>query len=417
MSDIREDQHPRTALVLDDEARIGAMVCKVLSMIGIAARHFTEPLSFLAEAKRSQPQLIVVDLALGQSDAVEVIRKLDVLKFPGLVLLISGRDEATLAEIERIGRLHGLRMLPSLRKPFRASELKAVLEEVPKSDRLETQRIDSAPQQLLRDIDLGAALREHWLEVWYQPKIDLHSYSICGAEALIRARHPDHGIIQPVDLLPPAGDPLYKPLSHFVVKRAIDDWGKLSDAGYPLRLAVNMPASVLNSPGFVDVVRSLIPVGRDFPGLIVEVTEDEIIRDPNWVHEVAMQLRLCNVALSIDDFGCAYASLSRLRDMPFREVKLDRSFVSNCADDALKRGLCATVADLAHRFGATACGEGVETADDGRCLADLGFDTAQGYYFAKPMPRQEFLEFLSRQQSKSTCGFGLSDTARAAAKA
>jgi EAL domain-containing protein (putative c-di-GMP-specific phosphodiesterase class I)/ActR/RegA family two-component response regulator len=417
MSDRPEQERPRTALVLDDEAHIGAIVCKVLQMTGVTAGQFTEPISFLAEVKRSQPQLIVVDLALGQSDAIEVIRKLEVLKFPGLVLLISGRDEATLAEIERIGRSHGLRMLPSLRKPFRAAALKAALEAPAKFDSPGPQQPDSPPRPRPQNVNLQEALRQHWLEVWYQPKVDLRSQAICGAEALIRARHPHYGIIGPVDLLPPASDPLYRPLSLFVVQRAIADWKAFCDAGHSLKLAVNMPASVLNAPGFVDAVRNLIPTGSDFPGLIVEVTEDEIIRDPNWIHEVAMQLRLCNVALSIDDFGSAYASLSRLKDLPFREIKLDRSFVSGCAGDPLKRSLCQTVVDLARRFGAAACGEGVETLEEGRCLVELGFDTAQGYYFAKPMPRNDFLEFLSKRQHEPGWGLKLDAQARTAAQA
>lgn len=396
MNEVIESPFPQTALVLDDEAQIGTMVCKVLSLIGIAAQHFTDPLAFLVEIKRSQPSLVVLDLALGQSDAVEVIRKLDVLKFSGMVLLISGRDAATLAEIERIGRAHGLWMVQSLCKPFRAAELKARLQSVSKPKKTSSENGASAPAQTSNSrIDLGMALQRRWLEVWYQPKIDLRSLAVSGAEALIRARHPERGIVQPVDLLPPAGDPLYKPLSIFVAQRTLADWNTISDAGYPLKLAINTPASVLNAPGFVDVMRNLIPATLAFPGLIVEVTEDEIIRDPDWIHEVAMQLRLCNVALSIDDFGSAYASLSRLKDMPFREVKLDRSFVTNCGSDKLKRAVCQTVVDLAHRFGATACGEGVETSDELQCLTELGFDTAQGYYFAKPMPLQPFVEFLA----------------------
>jgi EAL domain-containing protein (putative c-di-GMP-specific phosphodiesterase class I)/CheY-like chemotaxis protein len=401
MSEVIQQELPKTALVLDDEPQIGTMVCKVLSLVGITARHFTDPIAFLIEIKRSQPPLVFVDLALGQSDAVEVIRKLDVLKFSGMVLLISGRDEATLAEIERIGRSHGLWMAPSLRKPFRAAELKARLQSAFKSERLKLEKTAPPPSDVPQNstIDLGAALQQRWLEVWYQPKVDLRSMSVCGAEALIRARHPERGVIQPVDFLPPAGDPLYRPLSVFVAQQALRDWTVIDSAGHSLKLAINMPASVLNAPGFVDVVRQLIPPTSTFPGLIVEITEDEIIRDPDWLHEVAMQLRLCNVALSIDDFGSAYASLSRLKDMPFREIKLDRGFVSNCGTDALKRALCQTVVDLARRFGATACAEGVETADDLRCLVELGFDTAQGYYFAKPMPLKSFLEFLADRQS------------------
>src|SRR5262249_43911331 len=159
-------------------------------------------------------------------------------------------------------------------------------------------------------------------------------------------------------------------------------------------LSVNIPVSVIQAPGFVNMVRGVLPQDQRFPGLIVEVTEDEIIRDAEWVHETAMQLKLYSVFLSIDDFGSAYASLARLRDMPFIEMKVDRTFVSGCAQNAMNRDLCASVVDLAHRFNASLCAEGVETAEDLRCLIGLGFDTAQGYLFGKAVPRDSFLATL-----------------------
>jgi EAL domain-containing protein (putative c-di-GMP-specific phosphodiesterase class I) len=106
------------------------------------------------------------------------------------------------------------------------------------------------------------------------------------------------------------------------------------------------------------------------------------------------RLRLHNTTVSIDDFGTAHSSLSRVKDLPFTEIKLDRGFVAGCAADPVKRGLCQTVADLAHRLGASACAEGIETIDDLKCLVSLGFDSGQGYLFAKPMSRADFLNSL-----------------------
>jgi EAL domain-containing protein (putative c-di-GMP-specific phosphodiesterase class I) len=387
----------RTALVLDDEIQIGALVCKVLTTMGIAARQFTDPLEFLLAVKRSPPDLLVVDLQLGRADAVDVIRQLDSLEYRGDVLLISGRDETVLREFERVGRTHGLRMLKSLPKPFRAADLRDRLQTHAEPKTCDPAVKQPEPARTASDPSLlEQALKSEWLELWYQPKVDLKSFTVCGAEALIRARHPERGIVPPSELLPPPGDPLYKPLSLFVINRALTDWRVFANRQFPIRLAVNVPASILSAPGFVDFVRNTLPSHPKFPGLIVEVTEDEVIRDLDWIHEVATQLRLYNVSLSIDDFGSAYASLSRIKDLPFREVKLDRSFVTNCASDALKRGLCQTVADLAHCFGASACAEGVEGEDDLRCLTELGFDTAQGFIFAKPMPCSELLEFIAR---------------------
>jgi EAL domain-containing protein (putative c-di-GMP-specific phosphodiesterase class I)/FixJ family two-component response regulator len=391
------------AFVLDDEPKVGTVVCKMLSGIGFGARHFPAAASFLHELGRSSPDLVVLDLALGNTDAVEVIRQLEVLKFTGKVLLISGRGEGMLSEIEQIGRTHSLFMLPSLRKPFRIADIKeSLLYASPTLQASKSVNDDDAPTaRPPPPIGLEEALRRNWLELWYQPKIDLRSLVVCGAEALIRVRHPDHGIIEPAQFLPAPGDPLYKPLSFFVLRGAMADWAGLAKEGYPLKLSINVPVSILSAPGFVELARRMIPRDPAFPGLIIEVTEDEFVRDPEWMREVATQLKLYNAWISIDDFGKAYASLSRLTDLPFVELKLDRSFVSNCGADRLKYALCQTVVDLARRFQSSLCAEGVETADDLRCVTKLGFDLAQGYFLARPMPAERLLASLLSSKGRS----------------
>ena len=161
-----------------------------------------------------------------------------------------------------------------------------------------------------------------------------------------------------------------------------------------LKLSVNAPVSVINSPAFTALIRSLLPTDPEFPGLTIEVTEDELVRDSKWAREVAMQLKLYNIDLSLDDFGTAYASLSRLSELPFAEVKIDRSFVMGCASNELKHGLCQTMIDLSHRFGASVCAEGVESAEDLRALVAMQCDSAQGFLLAKPMPADELASTL-----------------------
>jgi FixJ family two-component response regulator len=121
----------RLAFVLDDEARLGVALCKVLAGIGINARQFVDPDTFLRELEPCNPDLILLDLALGESDAIEVIHQLEARKFKGRVMLISGRDMATLSEVEQIGKSHGLSMLPSLPKPFRLADIKDCLQPSP----------------------------------------------------------------------------------------------------------------------------------------------------------------------------------------------------------------------------------------------------------------------------------------------
>ena len=331
-----------------------------------------------------------------------MIRHLEVNKYRGKLLLISGRDETTLNEITQIGEKRGLAMLPPLKKPFRPADIKQRLSS--NTTGTEHCKVQESPDDALAHqvvVPLIEALRNNWLELWYQPKVDLKSFSVYGAEGLVRARHPVHGIIEPARLLPAAGDPAYWTLSRFVIERAMADWAAFARQGLHPILSVNAPVSVISMPAFIALVRSVLPSDPAFPGLIVEVTEDEVIHDSAWVREIANQLKLYNVGISIDDFGSASASLSRLNDLPFTEVKIDRSFVLGCSSNHLKRSVCQTVVDLAHRFGATVCAEGVETVEDLRGLIAMECNSTQGHLFAKAMPAAEFASLLLGGSFKS----------------
>jgi EAL domain-containing protein (putative c-di-GMP-specific phosphodiesterase class I) len=388
------------AYVFDDEPEIGTLVCQMLAEDGINAQPFSGASPFLAKIKSTPPELIILDLALGQTDAVEIIQQLEVLRYSGKLLLISGRHESDLAKIKDIGKSHGLAMLRPLQKPFGAGELRRRLIATPEiSEPTANKRNGSAAWA---PIDLGEALRNHWLELWYQPKIDLKSLNVCGAEALLRARHPEHGIITPEHFLPPSTDPQLLPLTSFVIEQAIADWNYFARHEVLLKLAVNVPVSVMRAPDFITTVRQSLPKDRKFPGLVIEVTEDEAIREPEWMQEIAAQLKLYDISLSIDDFGSGYSSLSRLRELPCAEVKIDRSFISNCSSDDGKQSLCKAAVDLAHRFGATVCAEGVQTIQDLRTLIGLGCDVAQGFLFARPRSPVAFLNILSVQGANAS---------------
>lgn len=377
----------RLAYVLDDEPGVRAFVRHVLSQLGFNTVLFSTTSQLLATFSNARPEVLVLDLALGHSDAIEVIHHLEALRYDGNVLLMSGRDEETIAEIQQIGMSRGLAMLPYLHKPFRADDLKNRL-----AAKAEKADMPWHPADIgVTKVDLREALQKGWVELWYQPKLDFKSLEVCGAEALARVRHPVHGIVPPAAFLPPPGDPQYLPLSLFVMQRVIATWRQLADRGMPLTLSLNIPVSIMIGPAFVSMIRELLPKHSQFRGLIIEVTEDEVIRDPNLIREIATQLKLYSVWMSIDDFGSAYSSLSRLLEISCVELKLDRSFVTNCHFDQLKRALCQTVVDLAHRFGALVCAEGVETAEDFYCLVDLGCDSAQGFFFARPMAEDDFV--------------------------
>lgn len=372
-----------TAFVVDDEPQVRAFVSNALMSSGFRPLQLSSSADVESAILDVIPQLIVLDLSLGDSDAIEVLRILAAMHFQGDVMLISGHDEVTLDEVHQIGLRRGINMMEPLRKPFRLEQLRSRLEQVHRE----------VPARF--DASLAAALRNNWLELWYQPKIDLKSRLVCGAEALIRLRHPTHGIVPPQSFLPSPGDPLYRPLTDFIVEQSLKDWVNFAAHKMTNRLAINVPASVLQRPDFVAHLRRHLPNDPRFPGLIVEITEDEAISDPELAREVAVQLKLYNVHVSIDDFGSGYSSLARLKELPFAEVKLDRSFVSGCATDPTKRAMCEAVVDLARRFKITSVAEGVETPEDLQVLVDVGYDVAQGFLFARPMISSDFIDLIT----------------------
>lgn len=375
----------RLAFVVDDEPQIRMFAARCLANSGYVPREFCGVVDVEIALTRARPEIILLDLSLGTTDAVEVIRSLAATRFDGNVLLMSGHDARTIEEVQKVGRRHGLQMLDCLHKPFRQEDLLARLAALPPPQ----------PTDVPDLVDLSAALKSRWLELWYQPKIDLRSRRVCGAEALIRLRHPGMGVMAPGSFLPPAGDPMYLPLTDFVVRRSLADWPAIAAQRPSLRLAINVPASILQSPDFVANFRRHLPNAAAFPGLIVEITETETLSDPDLAREVAVQLKLYNLHVSIDDFGTGHSTLSRLDELPFAELKLDRGYVHGCAADADKRELCRTVVDLAHRFGIAAVAEGIETKDDLTVLDELGCDMAQGYYFAKPTEIERLVGFLA----------------------
>jgi EAL domain-containing protein (putative c-di-GMP-specific phosphodiesterase class I)/ActR/RegA family two-component response regulator len=389
---LRPNPAGRLAFILDDEPQVRAIVGKILASIGFEPRQFAVPAALFADLKNDSPELIVLDLALGQSDAVEVIRHLETFRYPGKVLLISGRDQATLGEIQRIGEHRGLTMLTPIQKPFRGADIRNSLEAAAQPAQSIRAAEPSDAQQA--KIDPAEALRNSWLRLWYQAKIDLKSMTVCGAEALLRARHPELGMISPANFLPASGSAIYQPLTKFVVMQAMADWANFAAQGQPLKLAINVPLATLQLPAFVDLIRSALPKKPDFPGLIVEVSEGDVLLDPGGIREIATQLQLYNVGISIDDFGGAHSSLSRLRELPWVELKLDRSYVSGCATDAAKQSVCAAAVKLAQGFGLQICAMGVENVEDLRTLRELGCHSVQGFLFAKPMDSVSFIRML-----------------------
>jgi len=250
-------------------------------------------------------------------------------------------------------------------------------------------------------VTLAKALKRNWLDVWYQPKVHLQTHNWVGAEALIRLRHPELGVLAPGAFLPGASAEDLLELTEQVILTALHDWNDCAALGMPqLHLAVNVPANAFVELDIARMVREEGPKSDEWPGLILEVTEDQLVNDLTMAQEVANELRSQRCSLAIDDFGAGYSSLGRLRQLPFSELKIDRAYVSNCHADRVKEGMLESMIELARRFGLKTVGEGIETAHESHKLQGLGVAIGQGFLFAKPMAKEDLFARISDTTGK-----------------
>jgi EAL domain-containing protein (putative c-di-GMP-specific phosphodiesterase class I) len=261
---------------------------------------------------------------------------------------------------------------------------------------------DSAPTD--GKITLDDVLHKDWFELWYQPKIDLRSMRMVGAEGLVRARHPQRGLLPPGLFLPGAGEEQMLKLTERVILTSLRDWEACAEYGVSVKLSVNVPVTALVKLPIAQMLRQERPKAANWPGLIMEVTEDEIIHDLQLANEVADALRAFHCTLALDDFGAGYSSLARLRQLPFSELKIDRSYVTNCNSDRINAGLCETIVELGNRFGLKTVAEGIETTHESHKLQGIGCQIGQGYLFAKPMPRGQFIGLMRDRLVPASAG-------------
>ncbi|HVZ51738.1 MAG TPA: EAL domain-containing protein [Pseudolabrys sp.] len=265
---------------------------------------------------------------------------------------------------------------------------------------LESRRFSAPPAATQTRVAVDEALRNDWMEIWYQPKIDLKRKCLAGAEALARIRHPQQGLLWPGSFLPGVDEDALAQLAEHALITTLRNWASFADAGVNLHLSINVPASALSRLPIAKLVAENRPQVDTWPGLILEVTEDQIVRDIATAQKVAPTLKDCGVTIAIDDFGAGYSSFSSLRDLPFAELKVDSTFVKDCATDATNAAICQTAIDLAHRFGSMAVAEGIESMADLQALAVMGCDFGQGVLVAPPMPKDRFLELLRQRLNR-----------------
>jgi len=252
----------------------------------------------------------------------------------------------------------------------------------------EAAQTPAAPDQLSLLGELRHAVEHDELRLFFQPKIELETHRIVGAEVLLRWQHPTRGLLGPAEFIPFAEQTGFiRKLTRWTLDRAIEQGARWHRAGKALTLAVNISADDLGDARLDSRVAGLLTRHQLPPPLLtLEITESGFIEDPTRALRILDAIAALGVTLSIDDFGTGYSSLSHLARMPVHEVKIDRTFVQGLESDPEFAPVVRSAIDMGHGLGLKVVAEGIETEAAARRLRDLGCDIAQGYLYAKPMP-------------------------------
>lgn len=384
-------------LVIDDDAMQREILTSLLARAGhttvLTASDGKDALECMA-AYGAQIGLVICDLQMPGMDGMELLRRIGESVHKPAVIISSATESRIMSSVELMVKAVGLNVLGSLPKPVGQEALNRLLGRYIHAPAVAplTNRV------VLRASDVDRAFEAGEFEPYFQPKVSLASGKLIGVEALSRWIHPEHGVLRPTEFLPliESQQKLAK-LTQAVIASAIRhaaDWKK---NGRELTISVNLSLSAIDNVALCDDTLSLLSAnGLKSRDLTFEIVETAAMTDVGRTLETMNRLRLNGFGLSIDDFGTGYSSFEQLSNIPFTELKIDRSFVDGVAQAPRLSAVVRSCIELAARLNLNVVAEGVESQDDWEFLASAGADEAQGYFIATPMPGSRLLSWADR---------------------
>ena len=379
-----EDHEFQRGLLLKMLARLGATQVSTAAD-GYAALE-------IVMSPGAEIDIIISDLDMPGMDGLEFMRHVGEAHIPVAIILASALESVLLDSVETMTRAYGVKILGVIQKPITPEKLAALIKlHLPAQANPNLTQTD-ALSFTIKEIVQG--IRNDEFEPFFQPKVELASGRIKGAEALARWRHPQKGIVAPYAFVGPLEEhDLIDKLTWLMLSKAVDfccEWRTKS--GLDVSVSINVSAKSLADVNFADRVTELVKCKSvDCRNIILEVTESAATTDIGHSLENLSRLRMKGFGLSIDDYGTGYSSLQQLARIAFTEIKLDQSFIKSAATQQAARTILESSIDMAKKLGIVTVAEGIETEKDWDLLRELGCDLAQGYLIAKPIESSEFL--------------------------
>jgi len=377
-------------VIVDADKSFRQFISLILHGLGIETVEATDGKALLAIRLARPPNAIFFDVSLESEDVIKSLIRLNQREFSGAVQLMSSRGAAVLNHIRKVGLEHKLNMLPVLKKPFAGEAIVSIMQELKLGLSLSA----------AAGANLDDAINKNLLEFWYQPVVDLRKKRLVGAELYARIRHPEAGVILPGGFLATASPSSLVKLSELALTTALKAGSTYSKLGIHLPISVNVTLDVLEKIPVDKLVVASTPIPGQWPGLLIDIPEDQIVANLGLASELAKKLSRNKVSIAIDNFGNGYSALAQLKEFPFAQIKVDRQFVVNCATDTRNAPLCKSMIGLAHTFGKIAVGMGIEHAGDALALVAMGCDYGQGFLLGQPMPEALFASLVRQRRNK-----------------
>lgn len=385
---------PKRLLVVDDERIQRMIIIRAVAPLGYAV----DSASSLGDARTHVMEYpydaIVLDLSLGETEGVSLLQAIRDADSDPVIIFISRLDERVRTAAVRLATDMGLRVAGTLQKPASPGVLRQLLLSTPTPKRV----VVEAAAPALPPEDLTAAIRKGNILPHYQPKVSLGDGRVVGVEALARWQHSRGMRITPDMFVPMAEKSgLIAPLTFHIMRASLEACARWRPEHPDCRVAVNISPLVLADPALPDEVdRLLLETGLGPGSLVAEITESTVIADPLIAAEVLTRLRIKGIELSIDDFGTGHSSLLTLLRLPFSELKIDRSFISQCHTDPEAWKIVRATVSMARELGLRVVAEGIETAEVAGMLRDIGCEVGQGWYFARAMAEADLNAWLNQ---------------------
>ena len=391
-------------LVVDDDdflRNATMMLLKSLSASRVLeAANGAQALDVLAQAA-APPDIILCDLNMPGMDGMEFLRHLGATQANAAVIIVSSHEDALLSSVRKMASAYGVRVLGTVHKPVSRRLLETFIKNYKPAQPAAPPPVKPAiPEFSLDDILRGVEARQ--FEPFYQPKVDFETGRITGAEALARWIHPVHGVVAPyafIGALETSGQ--IGALTFLILEKAAAACRQLRDKGNLISVSVNLSPVLLDDVSVADrITQAAQKAGVDPRHIILEITESATMTEVAASLETLARLRMRGFGLSIDDFGTGASNIQQMTRVAFSELKIDQSFVRNCADNPALAVVVKTSIEMAHQLKIKCTGEGVETQKDWDALKAMECDTAQGYFIARPMDLASFMEFCVTYPSR-----------------